>query len=88
MRKFVVAFWQRRGACALAIKNFRSREGNNFEGGHLGRRAMPEAAQWSNDMVGREVTTDRNLLSAFVMIIGGALGIGLPMTLVIVWICS
>jgi hypothetical protein len=49
---------------------------------------MPEAAQGSNDMVGREVPADANLISAFAMIIGGALGIGLPMTLVIVWICS
>jgi hypothetical protein len=49
---------------------------------------MPKAAQGSNDMTGREVPADRNLLSAFVMMIGGALGIGLPMTLVIVWICS
>ena len=39
-------------------------------------------------MVGREVSADANLLSAFLMIVGGALGIGLPMTLVIVWICS
>jgi hypothetical protein len=34
------------------------------------------------------VRADGNLLSAFALIIGGALGIGFPMALVIIWICS
>jgi len=33
-------------------------------------------------------TAYENLLSAFALMIGGALAIGLPMALVIVWICS
>jgi hypothetical protein len=36
----------------------------------------------------REVQAEENLLSAFVLMIGGALGVGLPMALVIIWICS
>jgi hypothetical protein len=39
-------------------------------------------------MLGREVQADPNLLSAFAMILGGAVGIGLPVTLVIIWVCS
>ena len=35
-----------------------------------------------------EVQADANLLSAFAMMIGGALGVALPMTIVIIWICS
>jgi len=29
-----------------------------------------------------------NVLSAFALMIGGALGIGLPITLIIIWVCS
>jgi hypothetical protein len=36
----------------------------------------------------REVQAEANLLSAFALMIGGALGAGLPMALVIIWICS
>jgi hypothetical protein len=36
----------------------------------------------------REVQVEENLLSAFVLMIGGALGVGLPMALVIILICS
>jgi hypothetical protein len=39
-------------------------------------------------MSGREIQADDNLLSAFVSMIGGALGVGLPMALVIIWVCS
>jgi hypothetical protein len=39
-------------------------------------------------MSGRGAQAEANLLSAFAMMIGGALGIGLPLTLVIIWICS
>ena len=42
----------------------------------------------SNGMSGHEVQADANLLSAFAMMIGGALGVALPMTIVIIWICS
>jgi hypothetical protein len=39
-------------------------------------------------MSSREVQSDDNLLSAFALMIGGALGVGLPMALVIIWVCS
>jgi hypothetical protein len=39
-------------------------------------------------MSGHEVRADANLLSAFALIIGGAVGVALPLALVIVWICS
>jgi hypothetical protein len=39
-------------------------------------------------MSGREIQADDNLLSAFALMIGGALGVGLPMALVIIWVCS
>jgi hypothetical protein len=45
-------------------------------------------ARWSNGMSGHEVQADANLLSAFALVIGGALGVALPMTIVIIWICS
>ena len=45
-------------------------------------------ARWSNGMSGHEVQADANLLSAFALMIGGALGVALPMTIVIIWICS
>jgi len=45
-------------------------------------------APWSNGMSGREVQADVNVLSAFALMIGGALGIGLPLTLIIIWVCS
>jgi hypothetical protein len=31
---------------------------------------------------------DANLLSAFALMIGGTLGAAIPMTIVIIWICS
>jgi hypothetical protein len=36
----------------------------------------------------REAQAEDNLLSAFALTIGGAFGIGLPMALVIIWLCS
>jgi hypothetical protein len=54
----------------------------------LGRRAMPVGARWSNGMSGRQMQAEPNLLSAFAMMIGGALGVGLPMALLIIWLCS
>lgn len=39
-------------------------------------------------MSGPEIQADDNVLSAFASMIGGALGVGLPMALVIIWICS
>jgi hypothetical protein len=39
-------------------------------------------------MSGHEVQADANLLSAFALMIGGALGVAFPMTIVIIWICS
>jgi len=39
-------------------------------------------------MSSHELQYAENLLSAFALTIGGALAIGLPMALVIVWICS
>jgi hypothetical protein len=45
-------------------------------------------ARWSNGMSGYEVQAAANLLSAFALMIGGALGAALPLTIVIIWICS
>ena len=39
-------------------------------------------------MSSREVQADDNLLSAFALMIGGALVVGIPMALVIIWVCS
>jgi len=39
-------------------------------------------------MSGIEPRADTGFLSAFVMIVGGALGAAVPMTIVIIWICS
>jgi hypothetical protein len=39
-------------------------------------------------MSDRAAQLEGNLLSAFAMVIGGTLGISLPLTLVIVWICG
>jgi hypothetical protein len=36
----------------------------------------------------REVQTEVNFLSAFALMIGGALGFGVPMALLIIWVCS
>jgi hypothetical protein len=36
----------------------------------------------------REMQADANLLSAFALMIAGALGAGLPMALVIIWFCA
>lgn len=41
-----------------------------------------------NGMSRRELHADGNLLSAFALMIAGALGIGLPMALLIIWICA
>lgn len=49
---------------------------------------MLVGARWSNDMSRRATQADDNLLSAFALMIGGALGVGLPMALVIIWLCS
>jgi hypothetical protein len=38
-------------------------------------------------MSGRELAAE-NLFSAFALMIGGALGTGLPMALLIIWVCS
>ena len=39
-------------------------------------------------MSGNEVQPGANLLSAFALMIGGALGAAVPMTIVIIWICA
>jgi hypothetical protein len=36
----------------------------------------------------REVQAEDNLLSAFALTIAGAFGVGFPMALVIIWVCS
>jgi hypothetical protein len=54
----------------------------------LGRRAVLAGALWSSGMSRRVVQAEANLLSAFALTIAGTLGVGLPMTLVIIWICS
>jgi hypothetical protein len=39
-------------------------------------------------MSGIEEQANANLLSAFALTIGGAIGVALPLTIVIIWICS
>jgi hypothetical protein len=39
-------------------------------------------------MSDRAAKPDGNLLSAFALMIGGTVGISLPITLVIIWICA
>jgi hypothetical protein len=41
-----------------------------------------------NGMYEREMLCEANLLSAFALMIGGALGTGFPMALLIIWLCS
>jgi hypothetical protein len=36
----------------------------------------------------REVQAEINLLSAFALMIGGAMAAALPMALLIIWVCS
>jgi hypothetical protein len=50
--------------------------------------AIGAGARWSNGMTESEPEADANPLSAFVLMIGGALGAALPMTILIIWICS
>lgn len=59
-----------------------------FDRSSFGRRAVLVGARWSGGMSGREIQADDNLLSAFASMIGGALGVGLPMALLIIWVCS
>ena len=47
-----------------------------------------QSSSWSGDMSGRAIRSDANLLSAFALMIGGALSVGLPLTLVIIWLCA
>jgi len=49
---------------------------------------MLVGARWSNDMFPHGLQYAENLFSALALVIGGALAIGLPMALVIIWICS
>jgi hypothetical protein len=39
-------------------------------------------------MTSRELRADDNLLSAFALMIGGALGVAAPLALLIIWLCS
>jgi hypothetical protein len=39
-------------------------------------------------MSGNEGQSEASLLSAFALMLGGALGAALPLTMVIIWICS
>jgi hypothetical protein len=50
--------------------------------------ALGAGARWSNGMSGHEMQADANLLSAFALMVGGAFGVALLMTIVIIWICS
>jgi hypothetical protein len=50
--------------------------------------AYGAGARWSNSMSGNEEQADTNLLSAFALTIGGAIGVAFPLTIVIIWICS
>jgi hypothetical protein len=39
-------------------------------------------------MSSRELRAEDNLLSAFALMIGGALGVATPLALLIIWLCS
>jgi hypothetical protein len=39
-------------------------------------------------MYGPALQSDGNLLSAFALMMGGALGVALPVALVVIWICA
>jgi hypothetical protein len=39
-------------------------------------------------MTGRELRYGENLLAAFASIVGSAIGIGFPLALLIIWLCS
>lgn len=39
-------------------------------------------------MSGREFEVEGNLLSSFALMIGGAVGVALPLALLIIWVCS
>lgn len=39
-------------------------------------------------MSGDGLRAEANPLSAFMLTIGGAIGVALPMTIIIIWICS
>jgi hypothetical protein len=54
----------------------------------LGRRAMPVGARWSNGMSGRPMQAEPNLVLAFALTIASAVGVGLPMALLIILLCS
>jgi hypothetical protein len=54
----------------------------------LDHRGIGAGAQWSNGMTRSEPGADANPVSAFVLMIGGALGAALPITILIIWICS
>ena len=54
----------------------------------VGVLGMPVGARWSHGMSVREFQAAVNLLSAIALMIGGAIGVGFPMTLVIIWVCS
>jgi len=43
---------------------------------------------WSNGMSVHEARGGTNLLSALALIIAGGLGAGIPMALVIIWVCA
>jgi hypothetical protein len=54
----------------------------------LDHLAIGAGARWSNGMTRSEPGADANPLAAFVLMIGGALGAAVPMTVLIIWICS
>jgi hypothetical protein len=39
-------------------------------------------------MTGRELRYGENLFAAFASMIGGTIGIGVPLALLIIWLCS
>ena len=43
---------------------------------------------WRDGMTERELRFEGNLLSAFASMIGGAIGVGVPLALLIIWLCS
>ena len=59
-----------------------------FDRSSLGDGACSSGAQWSNVMSSRELRAEDNLLSAFALMIGGALGVATPLALLIIWLCS
>lgn len=55
---------------------------------HPWATGITRGGSWSNSMSGRELRSEGNLLSGFASMIGGAIGIGIPLALLLIWLCA